>query len=144
MSGIQIQQAITLTRTLVKSVDFDCDSFNYNCTSNLDFKLQTVVSFNEDSGKIFIVEFTAEFKNKTPNEKFNLKVKFLTIFQTKEIIDEEFKGSFFSQANAPAIAFPFLRSFITTLISNAGYSPIIISSINFAALYNPAKKIVAK
>jgi preprotein translocase subunit SecB len=139
-----VQQAITLSKTLVKHVKFECDSLNANCTEDLQFLLNTGVSFNESNNKIFIVEFLADFKNKTDKEKFVLKVSFVALFQTNEPINDEFKTSAFTNVNAPAIAFPFLRSFVTTFVSNAGFNPIIISSINFAAMFSGAKKSIEK
>jgi preprotein translocase subunit SecB len=53
------------------------------------------------------------------------------IFKTQNPIDEDFRTSSFVKINAPAIAFPFLRSFITTITVNAGYNAIILPSVNF-------------
>jgi preprotein translocase subunit SecB len=62
---------------------------------------------------------------------FELKTKYVSVFSTSENIDEEFKNSAFTKINAPAIAFPFMRSFVATITLNAGFSPAILPSINF-------------
>ncbi len=71
---------------------------------------------------------------------YGLDLSYLTWFQTSEPIDADFMESPFLGVNAPAIAFPFLRSFISIMLLNAGYKPAIIPSINFVKLYERQKK----
>lgn len=65
-----------------------------------------------------------------------LNITYSSEFEADEIIDDEFKSSPFPTVNAPAIAYPFLRSFIGTMLLNAGYEPILLPSVNFQAIYN--------
>lgn len=65
-----------------------------------------------------------------------LNITYSSEFEADEIIDDEFKASPFPAVNAPAIAYPFLRSFIGTMLLNAGYEPVLLPSINFQAIYN--------
>lgn len=37
----------------------------------------------------------------------------------------------FFKFNAPAIVFPYIRSFVSNFILNAGFKPIILPSLNF-------------
>ena len=131
---LKIQQALTLSNTFVKNVSFKCGSLNPNCTNDSVFNVKTEIKFVPESAKIFIVEFIADLKHKENPEVFNLNAQFVAVFQTAQEIDNEFKNSPFAKINAPAIAFPFLRSFVAGFITNAGYNPIIMPSINFAAL----------
>ena len=55
-------------------------------------------------------------------------------FNTSDKINQKFKDSKFIIINAPAIAFPFMRSFVATVTLNAGYSPAILPSVNFLEL----------
>ena len=57
------------------------------------------------------------------------------------LVDEKFKQSDFLTINAPAIAFPYVRSYISNLTLQSGFSPIILPSVNFVKL---AKKISNK
>lgn len=68
-----------------------------------------------------------------------LDIEYVALFKASEEIDEDFKQSPFPQVNAPAIAYPFLRSFIGTFLLNAGYEPIMLPSVNFQALYNESR-----
>ena len=82
--------------------------------------------------KIFIVEFRADVKN--TSQSFSLTTKFHVVFQSEREMTAEDLESPGIRINARAIAFPFLRSFITTVTSNAGYPPVILPSINFVRL----------
>ena len=54
------------------------------------------------------------------------------IFAEEETIDEEFKTSELVRVNSLAIAFPFVRSFISTFSINAGIPPFILPAYNFS------------
>lgn len=71
------------------------------------------------------------------NPKFELKLEMIYNFKADTIIDEHFKDSPFIKINAPAIAFPYLRSFVSTLTMQSGYQCVILPSVNFV---NLAKK----
>lgn len=73
-----------------------------------------------------------------PNE-FELNCVYATTFKTSEEITEEFKNADFPKINAPAIAFPFLRVLISNFTLNAGYSPIVLPTLNFVELHNNKK-----
>ena len=62
-------------------------------------------------------------------------------FETDSPITEDFKKSSFPLINAPAIAFPYLRSFLSVLTMQAGYSPIMLPSINFVEFAKKAQKL---
>jgi hypothetical protein len=83
----------------------------------------------------FIIEFAANVYNNA--KTLTLSVKFHVWFQAENPVTPEYLDSPGIKINAPAIAFPFLRSFITTISSNAGYPPIILPSVNFVRLITP-------
>jgi preprotein translocase subunit SecB len=58
---------------------------------------------------------------------FELALRAVGNFELEQDIDEKLKKSFVN-ANAPAIMFPYVRSFITTLTSNLGnvIGPLLI------------------
>ena len=61
-------------------------------------------------------------------------------FETGDVISEGFKETHFPYVNAPAIAYPYVRTFVSNLTLNSGYSPVMLPSVNFAALYEKRKK----
>lgn len=101
---------------------------------SFDLSFETI--YNDDKKNIFCNLFNISVKHEGD---FVLKAKYCTWFEVEKNITEEFKNSPFPSVNAPAIAFPFLRSFISTVTVNAGYSPAILPSINFVAFNNKEK-----
>ncbi len=65
------------------------------------------------------------------SKKFKLKIKAVAHFSTIDAIDDGFKQSPFIRINAPAIAFPYIRTFISNLTLNSGFDAIILPTFNF-------------
>jgi len=81
--------------------------------------------------KIFGINFFIEINQ--PNA-FRLGLDYIAWFKTSSSIDEDFKTSTFTEINAPAIAYPYLRAFITTITLNSGFEPFTLPTINFIKL----------
>lgn len=86
--------------------------------------------FPEDKKDSFGVAFNIEIKDK----RFDLNLEALFMFSVDGEISEEFKLSDFPKINAPAIAFPYLRAFISNLTLQSGFEPVMLPSINFVNL----------
>ena len=97
------------------------------------FHLSYQSRYPTDDDKLFSILFTV---NILSHEKYQLDIAYEALFKTDESITDEFKQSHFIKTNAPAIAYPYLRAFISTLTLNAGHSPILIPTVNFQALAN--------
>ena len=73
-------------------------------------------------------------------DKNQFSVKYLAEFECDaEVTPDMLKNHAFVQVNAPAIAYPFMRAFIATILLNAGYEPPMLPAINFQALFNKRK-----
>lgn len=106
----------------------------------------SIIENVEAIGKHFDLEVANYFLENKDNEfgitikvniidvMFDLKVESLFIFKLDDKITEDFKLSDFPKINAPAIAFPYLRAFISNLTLQAGVPPVILPSINFVEL----------
>lgn len=102
----------------------------------IEFKFGT--GFSDAESNKFQVSFIISLSLKKEDlSRLSLEIEAICDFSTNVQITENFKESDFALINAPAIGFPFLRSFIQTLCVNIGIPPIILPSFNFAA----AKKI---
>jgi len=91
-------------------------------------RFNTKVEFGE---REFFVNFALAFET---SEGMAVKLGFRSKFATDSVVDDEFKKSGFPYVNAPAIAYPFLRVFVSNLTLNAGYSPVMLPSVNFVTL----------
>jgi len=106
----------------IKQIDGEIDSDNFTLTFG--------TSFGDDL-KTFLINFNLSLQS---TDGFSLTISYVAFFATDEEIDEVFKSSHFVKANAPAIAYPFLRSFISTVTVNAGFRAVLIPTVNFQAL----------
>lgn len=85
---------------------------------------------------------TFELKLKLDEESKSLQLQYAVDFEVTEENNDEFvitddtMNHSFLQVNAPAIGYPFVRSFVSTLTVNAGYSPHLLPAINFQKMYS--------
>lgn len=139
MEQPQVQNAIRLVDFSVMNIQMDAlgTLLTQEETEKLKISIQNEIEFVDELKDIFIVTFNVNVESETSD--FTLKIQASGYFKTKEIISEEFKNSKLVRLNAPAIAFPFLRSFVSTLTVNAGLGTLILPTYNFTKLSEPKK-----
>lgn len=93
----------------------------------------------DDSANSFFVRFNISLFQK--EENYLLNVVYTSFFTSNQTIDDEFFNSTFAKANAPSIAFPYLRAYISNITMQSGYKPLLLQSINFIELSKDIKKI---
>ncbi|MEZ5537959.1 MAG: protein-export chaperone SecB [Thiolinea sp.] len=81
----------------------------------------------EDDSKRFLIVF--EFIMSL-GDTFSLEVTYLAEFEADEPVDEERDNKLLT-VNAPAIAYPFLRAYIATVLLNSGLPPVMLPTFNF-------------
>lgn len=119
---------------LVLKVD-TYDQFSTEEVESSPFKVNCY--FSEPLDKSFGISFEIGLKNKAKD--FSLHIVAIAHFETDTVITKEFMESDFVFINAPAIAFPYLRAYISTVTLNSGYSPIVLPAFNFVALAKDIK-----
>lgn len=97
------------------------------------FALRFKKNFDIKNKKSFRIIFYLTVNDK----KFNLDIEAMFNFLTDEYITEEFKQSHFTEVNAPAIAYPYLRAFVSNLTLQSGVDPAVLPTINFMKFENP-------
>jgi len=85
-----------------------------------------------DTENIVIIKFQIEILSSDDALKLNCSIS--AMFETKGIEKVELTTHSLILNNSPAIVFPYLRSFISTLTLQAGYAPITLPSYNFTKL----------
>lgn len=129
---------IQLKEWKVKNLSFKINDIQIEKkTKKNSFNLSMGHFFSEENSKEFGIGFRINIKD----EEFNILMEMVFLFELDEDVDEKFKQSEFLTINAPAIAFPYVRSYISNLTLQSGFSPIILPSVNFVKL---AKKISNK
>jgi preprotein translocase subunit SecB len=135
MNHPEKQQAIRLVNFSVTDVDMHIGNLaSDDRKSKMDVSIEFGLGFDEKQNNNYSVTFNVELKRQ--NNSFVLSLQATALFESQEPIDENFKKSGFVKTNSPAIAFPFIRSFINTLTTNAGMNPVILPSFNFS---NPSE-----
>jgi len=131
MDNPDVQYAIRLLNVKFTSVNYKAKNlFDKKISSELSVDVQYTLRFNDKEPKNYLVDFIIKVNDK--KEEVNLSLQAIALFETKQTIDEDFKKSSFANQNSPAIAFPYIRSFISTFTVNAGLDPIILPAFNFA------------
>lgn len=100
-----------------------------------DFKLAFYPAFNETDLREFLIVFEIEIVSSASidqdSDKVSMQIQYAAKFETSEDIDKAFMESPFVEKNAPAIAYPYLRAFVSNFTINAGLKPLVLDTVNF-------------
>lgn len=127
-NDIQIQYLGLQTR----DVELKINTYNKSAVEEVETQLKVSNGFSGEDNTIFVIIFEITIENKEKN--FFVKVEAHNHFKLNQEITESFKKSAFVNISAPAIAFPYVRAFISNMTLNAGYDPIILPSFNFVKI----------
>jgi preprotein translocase subunit SecB len=125
-----IQHQIRLVTFKAVKVELTCGKLPPDFKPSFDLKLSDLML--PDSPHLFAKVFNIAMQ--TPSfgtEIIHCNVEYHTVFECNSPVDDKFLKSEFGRISAPAIGFPFVRAFISTISLQAGLAPIIIPSINF-------------
>lgn len=121
----------------VKETTLRIGGYDKSIANEIESKLEIKQVFSDDKPNNFIIIFNLILINK--EKDFFFKVNAHNHFLINQKITDEFKSSMFVNVNAPAIAFPYLRAYISNITMNSGYDPIILPSFNFVKIYHDKK-----
>jgi len=129
---------ITLENTVVKDLKVESKSHSQQRNSKRGFKIDFDIVFPPNPPDNFIIRFKVQISN---TKQFDIDLTYDCVFKTDDVIDSDFKDSQFPSVNAPAIAYPFLRSFISSLTLNCGYEIVMLPTINFTKFLAQPKEL---
>jgi preprotein translocase subunit SecB len=134
----------------IKLIGFKVANFNFKAIPNPDKTDSPSKKFNlnldnmlfKDSPNHFIKVFKVDLNFEGPDKEeiYDLTLEYHTVFECSMSITEDFLNSDFVKISAPAIGFPYLRAFISTLSVQGGLPPIILPSINFIQFSKETEK----
>lgn len=101
----------------------------------MEFSVST--AFTQSQSNNFIIDFNLKLKVEESNI---LTVQHISQFEANSEIKEDDKKSPFFSINAPAIAYPFLRAYVSNFLLSSGYEPVILPTINFVKLAKSNKQ----
>ena len=114
----------------VKNLSFEMKDPNVNENDTNTFSFKHAPSFSTEESQEFIIGFQVNLNN----DNYNIKLEIIFLFEGDEVIDECFQNSPFVKINAPAIAFPYVRSYVSNLTLQSGFPPAMLPSVNFVEL----------
>ena len=120
---MDLQLASTKVKKIIleeREIESDENSFNF------------IVGASAENKNIFVVIFNLKISDE--HENYFLETTYEASFITNEEIDDNFMNSNFPKINAPAIAFPYFRAFISTITQQAGFNTVVLPSVNFVKL----------
>jgi preprotein translocase subunit SecB len=132
---------IVLRLFQITKLSLDSKTFDEAVTDDLEAKLRYGAVFSDKEEHDFAINFHIFFGGH--DKEIEIVVEATAHFQTDIAIDDDFKSSSFIKINAPAIAFPYLRAFVSNVTLNAGYKPLILPSFNFISLSDAKDEEVA-
>jgi preprotein translocase subunit SecB len=127
--GIQIQYL----GLQVKETTMKIGGYDKSIANEIESELEIKTGFTDDKADRFVIIFNLKLFNK--ERDFYLNIEAHNHFVLNQDITEEFKKSTFINVNAPAIAFPYIRAYISNITLNSGYDSIILPSYNFVKIY---------
>ncbi|QTE36968.1 protein-export chaperone SecB [Mucilaginibacter gossypii] len=127
---------ITVEKLFVKQLSLIGSPNEPNSETSRIYDLKFDKIFPDENLRSFSILFKLEVSN---SSEFDLKIQYECLFSTEEDITTEFKESHFPNINAPAIGFPFLRAYISYLLINSGFEPVLLPTINFTSFVTKEK-----
>lgn len=138
----EVFSKINFEKYLIQKTIFEIND-EYKSTNQqleLDLEINNEIEIDEENSIALIKINCLVFKDsKKNNFPFTLEVSIVGFFEyeTKSSIEEIFD---LLEINGSSILFPYLRSYITTITSNAGIPPLIIPTLNIVELLKENKK----
>lgn len=128
-----IQNQIRLLAFKAVHVEFSCKDKPSQEESEPKFELKLGDLIFQDNPNLFakVFSITLVAPSGLQKEVVRYIVEYHTVFECSNSVDENFLKSEFAKISAPAIGFPYVRAFMSTLSLQAGLPPIILPSINF-------------
>jgi preprotein translocase subunit SecB len=99
-----------------------------NISKELDIEIKRTNGENEEKNSFKLL---LDVNIKDRNESLNIDIIAEGFFDFNENLSKEEMDAFFN-VNAPAILFPYVRSYISTLTALSGINPIILPTINLS------------
>ncbi len=116
---IRKSQIERLKQEEVGSMNIDIDVHGYVYAKNNTFQLDLITKVWDDK------------------EVFNALVHGVGIFEFENLDDENIDSYFY--LNAPAILFPYIRAYVTSLTALSGLNPITLPTLNLESLKEKLK-----
>lgn len=103
-------------------------------SEDMEISSKLEINFEQTTGSIIeegMYKHTLTTKITNDNSSMNIEVKTVGFFEFDKNLPNELLQDFF-QKNAPAILFPYVRAYISTLTGLSGVAPLILPTLNLS------------
>lgn len=114
---------IQVVNNTISSLSMNTDESNKEDIN----ELKLGIGVSDQDKKTFVIVFKLKFCENSV--LYNIDYK--TLFKADEELDENFTDTNFAKINAPAIAYPFLRSALSSISVLSGLPPVYLPTVNF-------------
>lgn len=119
----------TVSKSLIEIKDSSADDLNLN------FKSSGLLNSTTNTFQLFLKVFVFD-ENKNINIEVDMNGVF--IYQPDEHLEN------YMLQNAPALLFPYVRSYVTALTALSGISPITLPTMNLTGLFDDLKENIER
>lgn len=119
----------TVSKSLIEIKDSSADDLNLN------FKSSGLLNSSTNTFQLFLKVFVFD-ENKNINIEVDMNGVF--IYQPDEHLEN------YMLQNAPALLFPYVRSYVTALTALSGISPITLPTMNLTGLFDDLKENIER
>lgn len=126
-----------LIKTLAKEVSIKVIDSDLEEPAKKGIKLEQIAVNTRVADEEVVKNFAISFEiqaSLVANEILDITIDYWAFFESDAELTDEFLNGPFTRINAPAIAFPYLRAFVTNLLVSAGYPAAYLPTINFVEL----------
>lgn len=106
-------------------------------SGDFQINIEHICNIQAENKNLFQIVFIVTISGK--ENQCYIQVKAIADFEAVGEVSEEIYQSFVN-VNAPAIAYPYLRAFVSNIVLQAGMAPIILPPVNFTKANNPSEK----
>ncbi|MBN2745408.1 MAG: protein-export chaperone SecB [Bacteroidales bacterium] len=122
-------KSFKISRSLIERFDSETSK-----KISLEFSPKGIV--NKEDG---IFQLNLRVKIADQNNSFNIEIDAMANYHFENKLDIDTLNSYFF-VNAPALLFPYLRAYISTLTNLSGFEPINLPTLNMTRLGEDLKK----
>ncbi len=143
MNENSIQNMITVIAFKAVKMEYTCGDKQLpegENDQNFDLHLENLIF--TDAPHHFAKVFHVDIRSRSGlnNELVEMKIEYHVVFQCSIDVNAEFLQSSFAKISAPAIGFPYVRAYVSTISIQSGIPAIILPSINFVQLVEQQEK----
>lgn len=127
-----IQNSYRLRHFVVTKVDMNINGIPEALDiseEGMGLSVKSEIGISSDNPNVFFIRYKLNINN--TDEDVKIYIESSVLFESASAITESDLQSSLYKHNAPAIGFPFVRSFINTLMVNAGMGDLILPTFNF-------------